>query len=224
MNPKLRKTLLAGAIASLLTSPMWATGETPDYPRERMGPQSEQQWGTTPPMGAGPAEMAPGAAPHANPLYDRTPEELNGLDVVDSAGEKVGKIQGVVLEPRRQSVHAVVSSGGILGIGAKKFVVSLDEVHVLGDDLQVTTSWEDVKARGEYDQDLYAELQKDRPISESVPLAPFEETEPAARPEEAGPEPQPEEADTEGESEEADPEGESEENEPSSEPRTGQDY
>jgi sporulation protein YlmC with PRC-barrel domain len=251
MNPRLRKTLLASAIASLLSSPVWAAGEAPDYPRERMGPQSEEQLESLRPTSVGPGEMAPIAAGYDNPLHERTPEELDGLDILDAAGEKVGTIKGVVLDPRRQSVHAVVSSGGILGIGAKKFAVPLDELRFVGDGLQVTTPWEDVKARGEYEEDLYVELEEDRPISEAVELAPFEQTEPAARPEEAEPEPEPgetdpvsepegtdpaaepEETDPEGEPEEAepepepeetDPEGEPEETEPSPEPRTRQDY
>lgn len=205
MNPKLRKTLLASAMASLLSAPVLVTGETRDDPRERMGLQSEERWESLAPTGAGPGEMAPGAAGYDNPLYERTPEELDGLDVLDAAGEKVGTIKGVVLEPQQQSAHAVVSSGGILGIGAKEFVVPLDEVRFLEDELQVTTSWEDVKARGEYEKDLYVELEKDRPISEAVELGPLGQTEPAARPEEAGPEPEPRETDPGAEPEAADP-------------------
>jgi sporulation protein YlmC with PRC-barrel domain len=215
MNPKLRKTLLASAIAALLGSPVWAATEAPDYPRERMGPQSEEQWESPSPTGAGPGEMTPVAAGYANPLHDRTPEELAGFDVLDATGEKVGTIKGVVLDTRRQSAHAVVSSGGILGIGAKEFAVPLEELRFVGDELQVTTSWEDVKARGEYEEELYVELDEDRPISEAVELAPFEQTEPATRAEEAEPEPEPGETD---------PEGESEETEPPSEPRTRQGY
>lgn len=140
MKTNLHKTFVASAIGSLLIAPVFVTGQASDHPRERMGTQGEEHGDALSSMGAGHGEMAQRTAPRAKPLLDRTPEEMEGLDVIGADGEKVGEISGMVMEVDRQSVHAVVSSGGILGLGEMAIAVPFDELQWVGEGLQLTSS------------------------------------------------------------------------------------
>lgn len=187
MNPKIRKTLMGSAIALLVAAPVWAAEEpaaTPDtVPRTETAPPG----GASPPMDAAPSQGAPGEAapggtaspaPSAsttNPLYSQTPEELRGLEVVDVAGKKVGKVKTLVLGQDGQSAHAVISSGGFLGLGATERIVSLDSLQLLEGRLQASASVEDLSASGSYDPERYVELKPDRPISEFSAFEPMQD-------------------------------------------------
>ncbi|MDO9600195.1 MAG: PRC-barrel domain-containing protein [Azoarcus sp.] len=192
MNPNLRKTVMGSAIVVLLASPVWAAEDSatnPDtIPRSGAVPQGdvvqpmEAAPGEVRPNQAMPSDGAPGmASPDpavvGNPLYARTPEDLRGLEVVDLAGKKVGKIKTLVLGLDGQSAHAVISSGGFLGLGAREIVVSLDDLQLLEGRLQTSASVEDVSTGGSYehDPDQYVELKPDRPISEFSAFEPIRE-------------------------------------------------
>jgi sporulation protein YlmC with PRC-barrel domain len=112
----------------------------------------------------------------ARALYSRSFNDLDGMDLVDSAGERIGKLTGVVLSPDRQSAHAVISSGGFLGMGTRETLVSFSELELLDDQLQLTTTEEAFKARSEFQADDYIELDGDRPIGESIVEASPSET------------------------------------------------
>lgn len=195
MNTKIQKTLVAAAITALIALPASAAEDASKYETEapqsetgqaadvlpRTGNEPEQ---ASPAMEADPAApdmAAPGTSATDNPLYARTPEELRRVEVIDRTGEKVGQIKTIVLGPERNTAHAVVSSGGVLGLGAREVVVSLDELHPAeGDRLQVNTSEEELRAREDYVPEQFVELEADRPISEFSAFEPIEdEIEPA---------------------------------------------
>jgi len=56
-----------------------------------------------------------------NPTHPLIPaDRVNGTDVVNQAGEKLGKIEDVAIEKVSGEVaYAILSFGGLLGIGAK---------------------------------------------------------------------------------------------------------
>jgi sporulation protein YlmC with PRC-barrel domain len=204
MNPKLRKALLASAIASLLSAPVMVTGQTTDAPRQGPGPQ------------VGETAVVPGTAAPAHPLFDHTPEDLEGREIVGPDGDKVGTIADVVMDPERQSVHAVVSSGGMLGIGARRYAVHFDEIRMEGEELRLTTSWDAVRARGRFEEDRYIQFaDRDRPIRETALLWPGEvdpsfqpgDIDPAGRPGATDPAGRPGEMDPAGRPGAADPAG-----------------
>ncbi len=230
MTQTYRKTLLAGAIAALLATPMIAAGEvTRDGAQASDTPQAGQQWrddATTdrrvsrdsaeqpessaqpqpkgpdtqegglseleeplgypteehgndavPQRGAmsRPADTATGAQVSDNPLYSRSFDDLDGMDIVDSTGERIGKVKGVVLSPDRQSAHAVISSGGFLGMGTRETLVSFSELTSMDGELKMKTTEEAFKARREFQADDYIKLTGDKPIRESiVDASPFE--------------------------------------------------
>jgi sporulation protein YlmC with PRC-barrel domain len=120
-----------------------------------------------------------------NPLYTRSADDLDGLEVVDRAGDNIGEVNQIVLAPDRKSAHAVVSVGGILGIGAREIIVSLDELRPIDDKLQLSGTKEEIAARKDEtpDADKYVEVNGDTPISGSiVEFSAFEEDKDANKP------------------------------------------
>jgi sporulation protein YlmC with PRC-barrel domain len=60
-------------------------------------------------------------------------EQLVGKSVYNSAGERVGEIDEIVVNRSSRATAAVVGVGGFVGIGEKKVVVPLDSMRVQGD-------------------------------------------------------------------------------------------
>lgn len=226
MTQTYRKTLLAGAIAALLATPMVAAGEVtrdgvqaPDVPQAGQqwrgdattGGTATREWSDQPESSAQPqpkgpdmeepglsqlrepvgypteegtkvgtsprtADQATGAQVRDNPLYSRSFEDLDGMEVVDSTGKRIGKLKGVVLSPDRDSAHAVISSGGFLGMGTRETLVSFSELTSMDGRLQMNTSEEEFKARSEFESDDHIKLDDDRPIRESIVEASPRET------------------------------------------------
>jgi sporulation protein YlmC with PRC-barrel domain len=173
MNAKLRKPLLATAVASLLGAPALVTGQVPE--RQGWGTQSEERGDARYPAGTGPSAMAPGVGARDNPLFDQTPEDLEGRDVVGINGDRIGEITDVVMDVERQSVYAVVSSGGLLGLGTNEYAIDFNDLRMTGDELQLTTPREALEARGRYDEEGYIQFdRKDQPIRDAAMLWPGE--------------------------------------------------
>lgn len=183
MKTNIRTTLIAGAIAALLAGPTWAASDTPKEGAqtpaptkseigqpERDQPKAAQPMNETPRSGAA-ADAGATAGPSAdNPLYTRSAADLDGVDVVDSTGDKIGEVKQIVLAPDRKSAHAVISVGGVLGMGARDVLVSLDELRPMGDKLQLRATKEEIAARKDEapDTDKYVEVKGDTPISGSI--------------------------------------------------------
>jgi len=184
MKLKVHTTLIASAIAALLAGPTWATSDTPQYGAQISAPakdqidQSEvdqlntaQQLSETPQMNAatsGGALITPSIG--NNPLYTRSADDLDGVEVVDSTGEKVGKVKQIVLSPDCKSAHAKISVSGILGIGAHDIIVSLDDLKPIDDKLQMSATKSEIDAlkNAAPDADQYVEVKGDTPISGSI--------------------------------------------------------
>jgi sporulation protein YlmC with PRC-barrel domain len=178
-----RSTLIAGTVAAMMAGSAWAQtapagttgapadttpgampGAAPSTPGATPGTTPETTTGTPAGNGATPGATA---TTSDNPVFTRTADDLEGMDVVNSQGDKVGDIKEVVLSQDRTKAHAVIEAGGFLGIGARDVLVPLEELRPQGDDrLQMDTTKEQLKARGEYKSDQYVELEdKDQPMS-----------------------------------------------------------
>jgi sporulation protein YlmC with PRC-barrel domain len=112
------------------------------------------QVGTPPPE---PRPAAP-AAPAPKVTLQSMPEwygsKLIGMDVKNAQGEALGEVEELVLDPKDAKLKSVViSTGGVLGLGAKKVAVPWDQVKpatdeeafVVGmtkEELQQAPSWE----------------------------------------------------------------------------------
>jgi hypothetical protein len=202
MNSKIRTTLIAGAIAALLGGPTWAASDTPKYGAqtpakaeigqpERDQPTAAQPMSEAPRMGAATyGATTAGTQVGDNPIYTRSADDLDGVEVVDSTGDKVGKVKQIVLAPDRKSAHAVIAAGGFLGMGAREIMVSLDELKPMDDKLQMSATKEEIAALKDAapEADKYVEVKGDTPISGSIvefsALEPSKEApKPAAAPE-----------------------------------------
>jgi hypothetical protein len=100
-------------------------------------------------------------------VSDLTPQQLEDMDVVDSAEEKIGEVDELVRSREDGLIYAVVSSGGLLGIGADKKPVPLQDLQRQGDTLHIGIAKDALRNWPKYQDDQYVELQPaDRPISE----------------------------------------------------------
>lgn len=74
--------------------------------------------------------------------------QLIGMDVKNQQGEELGEIADLVLDPKEAKIKSVViSSGGMLGIGAKKVAVPWEQVKPASDEqaLVVTMTREELQ-------------------------------------------------------------------------------
>lgn len=171
MNTSYRKTFLASAVAVLISAPAFAAegtqyeGESAPGKTGSEKPVTEKSMDAAPKMGDKSMGMTTrNQAREDNPIYSQSADDLEGMEVVDSAGDNVGTIEHVVLMRDRHSAHAVISTGGMLGLGERDIVVSLDELNVVGEALQLKTTKEQIQAREEYQSEQYVELKGDKPI------------------------------------------------------------
>lgn len=168
-----RKTLLSVAIATLISAPAWSAVDISGSFNDDSKPQQSQprhaqaQHAQSGAPGIRVADGASRARASNNPLYARTPDELSGMDVLGPDGESVGKIQSIVMGRNRDEVHAVISSGGILGMGTRETLIPLSELSLLEDDkLQVKLSKEAIAQRPEFNAPDYGVMEADRRISD----------------------------------------------------------
>lgn len=107
------------------------------------------------PSGASTQPAQPGAGSE-NPLMALTAGDLVGRKVVNQQGEEVGEIEDVVMGTSDQSVQAVISVGGFLGIGGKSVAMSFDELQPGEDEdtVQLTSgaTVEELKGRPAFDE------------------------------------------------------------------------
>jgi sporulation protein YlmC with PRC-barrel domain len=111
---------LAGFL--LTTGPLAQTATTPDEP---MQPRSPSTTSTPPPVEKPTREVKAPIGP-AKEVYAST---LIGASVKNPQGESLGKIDELVIDLQQAQVKtAVVSMGGLLGIGSKYVAVPWSEV------------------------------------------------------------------------------------------------
>jgi len=166
MNSILRKTLLATAIAALISGPAWSADDAVERSEDMPQTEPRQSVEVTPPLEADPGIASPDATVTEHPIYALTPDDLRDLDVHDIEGEKIGSIKTVVQGPDSGTVHAVIALGGFLGLGARDTVVPLDQLELAEDAARISATQEELEAHEEYVPELYVELDPERPISE----------------------------------------------------------
>lgn len=123
--------------AALLLAPTLATAQTAPAPSTTPAPATP---GATVTPAPAPGLSAPTAATTADPL--------EGKDVVNAAGDKIGEVE------KSGSSTLIVSVGGFLGIGDRQVEVPRDRVSIsgTGNDTKVMTSMteDELKALPEY--------------------------------------------------------------------------
>jgi sporulation protein YlmC with PRC-barrel domain len=111
---------LAGFL--LTTGPLAQTGTTPEEPTQ---PRTPGTTSTPSPMEK-PSKAVTAPVGTAKEVYAST---LIGASVKNPQGESLGKIDELVIDPQQAQIKtAVVSMGGVLGIGSKYVAVPWSEV------------------------------------------------------------------------------------------------
>ena len=132
------------------------------------GPSSAARMGA----GAAPGERReqslaalPGGAgqtaeqPRADAMAGLRAADFIGQELVNANGDEVGKIKDVVVD-RQQVVHAIVSVGGFLGLGAKQIAVPFDDLRIGQDKILLMSAANeaDLKRLPAYEKDAYAPI------------------------------------------------------------------
>ena len=140
------------------------SGYSTDVPGSESSQAPPAHGGASEPFAA-PEERAASVPPGT--LYEMTAEQLTGKSVVDSQGDTIGEVEDLVTGGPDNRVHAVISVGGLLGVGGTEVAVPLDDLHLEGDRLAIFESKDQLKNRPEYKEENYVRIeQKDRPIAD----------------------------------------------------------
>jgi hypothetical protein len=93
-------------------------------------------------------------------------EDISGKEVLNQAGEKLGKVDKVVRDQATNHLYAVVGVGGFLGIGQKDVTMPLRDMTLLDGNLvtQSSSTTEELKQWPAYEASQYSELPADQVI------------------------------------------------------------
>ncbi|QJQ96545.1 MULTISPECIES: PRC-barrel domain-containing protein [Halomonadaceae] len=103
-------------------------------------------------------------------LMSKQVSDLEGMTVVNQDGEDIGNIQHIAQHNETGDLYAVVSVGGLWGIGATDIALSIDEMEVQDDQLVMSTTYgedEIESSSDEYNEENYTELDGDMTLSEA---------------------------------------------------------
>ena len=169
-----RNALLAGAIAALTASPSWVSAQQAEAPPTTSG-QQEQPTVGAPASSANPMKSAPVGALLSQGTNHRgdqllsalTPQQLKHMEIEDVTGVKIGNVEDIVRSREDGFIYAVVSSGGLLGIGAREVTVPIEQLVAHSDRLRIDATKDEVQRWPEYQDDQFADLEPaNKPISE----------------------------------------------------------
>jgi sporulation protein YlmC with PRC-barrel domain len=180
MDINIRKAILAGAIAAVISAPTFAaegvqyegSSAAPDKTESDMPMRGQSTSGNSMDRQQNMDHKSMGSTAKSqvndNPIYSRSAESLDDVEIVDVAGEKIGTIESVVLAKDRRSAHAVVTIGGTLGVGTRDILISLDELKTVDDKLQMNITQKQLETRQEYQSEQYVELEGDKAIGAAI--------------------------------------------------------
>ena len=147
MRSMTRKSLLAVAIATLGAVPIVAAADS--YKEGQAQQQMHSQMGTS------------------GRLQTMTPSQLRGTEVIGTNGEQIGSVKKVVQSRQDKNIHAVISSGGVMGVGDREFTVPLDRMRYEGGKLRLSATADELRSSPVYRDEQYVEVRPmDQPISE----------------------------------------------------------
>lgn len=135
------KLILASAIATALSAPVWAQGTSPSTPSVQPT-QSEQQPGyggsTTPGAGSDVTGKPMSSSTSGSGTMQSTGQQsrasdLIGADVYNTQDEDIGEVDDLIVGNDGKISDVVISVGGFLGMGAKLVSVPYEEVQLGGE-------------------------------------------------------------------------------------------
>ena len=83
-------------------------------------------------------------------------EDVRGRKVIDSESEEVGEVDDLLLDDRETKVRFLeVASGGFLGLGATKFLIPVEAISQISDDVvRLNQMRQHIAGAPRYDPDL----------------------------------------------------------------------
>ena len=86
-------------------------------------------------------------------------EDIRGRTVIDQAGEKIGKVEGLMIDERESKVRFLqIGAGGFLGLGEDTFLIPVDAITNIDDDnVSVDQTRERIAGGPTYDPALAAD-------------------------------------------------------------------
>lgn len=125
---------------------------------EMQEPMDEKPYGST----------SAGSPANRGGLYDMSANELNGMEIITSDREDVGGVEKIVMSPNNQNIHAVVTVGGLLGVGGKTILIPLEKFTRTNDELHVKATQSQLKEMNDYGSEDYIELEGDAAVSTAL--------------------------------------------------------
>lgn len=155
MKTSFRKQLIFAAVSLVLSSGVLAAGnDTPEASAlDRREPDKTMDY--TRPVVSG-------------ALLNRQVGQLKGMDLYNMKGEEIGEVNKVVLDSKTNKLYAVISVGGLFGIGDTLTPIALDRVDYRDDKLYIATSMNeyDPKNAKPYNDAKYLDLEDDQLLSD----------------------------------------------------------
>jgi sporulation protein YlmC with PRC-barrel domain len=177
MNIDYCKWVLAGVIAALASAPGRIAAQQvqpqpesqPNEQHSREAPGSSGGRLRLLPEYAMPGKKVAGMAARNDRslISSLTSDELKHMEVIGASGATIGKVEDVVRSRNDGFIYAIISSGGVLGIGAKETPVSLKALEVYGTKLRIGAGKSELARWPDYQKDQYVGLQPvDKPIAD----------------------------------------------------------
>lgn len=117
-------------------------------------------------QGQGVADPSLGQVPPAAPMTSKRAEDIADAKLVDEAGKEIGEVEGIVRGKATGTLHALISVGGVLGMGDKEVTIPLSAVQLVGNQLTspLAITEDQLKAQPTYDQTFYEEVPDDQQV------------------------------------------------------------
>jgi sporulation protein YlmC with PRC-barrel domain len=151
---ELRTFVKCAALSAVLGAPAWVSAAQQASGEAMSEPGAQQQ--------------AQATAQEQNRLMSMQVKQIQGKSVVNPEGDKVGKVEKIVQNRMDDSIDAVVSVGGFLGIGDKDITIPIDQLQLEGDKLLLSraVTEDQLKQQPEYQPAQYAEVEENRILAE----------------------------------------------------------
>lgn len=149
-----KKVAVYAALSVMLSTPVWAAEQG----------ASQSQSGAMQTQSA--AQQA--SAEEQNPLMKMQVKQIKGKSVVNAKGEEMGDVDKIVQNRTNNSIDAVVSVGGFLGIGAKKIAIPIDQLKLQDNKLAWSESVtkDQLKKQPEYQASQYNDIADNKVLAD----------------------------------------------------------
>ncbi len=164
-------TLTKHALAIAISFTMGATAYAAEDMKSGMG---QQQPGAQTEAGQERQGMMTAQPAPDQPLMYKSADDIIGMNVKNQNDEDIGSVDNVVVDPDTNELYAVVSVGGVLGIGDRKVPMELSQLELRDESLISRTqlSEDELKNRPKYIATNYRELEGDRVLRDVAAVGP----------------------------------------------------